>query len=155
MTLRPIRPEDEPLVREAIAELEPETARPRFLGPVADLSHDSAARLTQIDYDRELLLALLDGKRLVALGRLGADPDDVRADIELTARSGEMRDGALDVLLDALVAEARARRIGALTVHLEATDAASARYRPHGFSPPPMREEIEEWVMELSAEHGA
>ena len=51
LELRPIRPEDESLVRSAIATLEPETARPRFLAPITELSHESAARLTQIDYD--------------------------------------------------------------------------------------------------------
>ena len=151
-TLRAIRPEDEPLIRDAIADLEPETARPRFVAPIADLSHDSAARLSQIDYDRELLLVLLDGARLEALGRLGADPDNVRADIELTARSGFTRNALVNVLLDALIAEARARQIGALTVHLEPTNDRPERYRSRGFVPPPVHGDIDEWTATLTPE---
>lgn len=150
MLLRPIRPEDEPLVREAIGALRPETARPRFLGPVAELSHDSAARLTQIDYDRELVLALIERGELAGLGRLGADPDNVRADVELTARGGASRAALLDVLLDALVSEARSRQIGTLTVHLEPANGDVARYRRHGFTPPELRDVVEEWSSLLS-----
>ena len=151
-TLRAIRPEDEPLIREAVAELQPETARPRFVASIAELSHDSAARLSQIDYDRELLLVLLDGTRLQALGRLGADPDNVRADIELTARSGFTRNALINVLLDALIAEARAREIGALTVHLEPTSDWPERYRSRGFVPPPVHGDVDEWTAILTPE---
>lgn len=150
MALRPIRPEDERLVRAAIAELVPETARPRFLAPVAELSHDSAARLTQIDYDRELLLALIEDERLVGLGRLGADPDRVRADIELTAAAGEGRDEVLDLMLDALVGEARSRAIGSLVVHLEAASPTD-RFATRGFVPPTARGGVEDWTAVLQA----
>ncbi|MDA1147954.1 MAG: acetate--CoA ligase family protein [Chloroflexi bacterium] len=150
MTLRPIRPEDELLIREAIPELDPETAHPRFLGPVADLSHDSAARITQIDYDRELLLAVIEGRRLVGIGRLGADPDGRRADLEITALSDSTRDDAIDALLDLLIAEARTRRIGTLTAYLHAATVNPDRYRPRGFSPPARRGGIEEWTAVLA-----
>jgi len=154
MTLRPIRPEDEPLVREAVPELDPATARPRFLAPVADLSHESAAQLTQIDYDRELLLAVIEGSRLVGLGRLGADPDNVRADLELTALRDATRSDTVDALLDALIAEATTRGIGTLSIHLETVDGGGERYRRRGFVPPALREGIEEWTSILSHDGG-
>jgi acetyltransferase len=149
MTLRPVRPEDELVVREAVPELDPATARPRFLSPVADLSHETAARLTQIDYDRELLLAVIEGRRLVGLGRLGADPDNLRADIELTALADDTRGDTLDALLGALIEEARTRGIGELSVHLEADEALADRYRPLGFAPPATRGGVEEWTAAL------
>ena len=150
LELRPIRPEDEPLVRSAIGALVPETARPRFLAPISDLSHDSAARLTQIDYDRELVLALIEDGELLALGRLGADPDNERADIELTARPGDDREQLLDLALDALMTEAYRRGVGSLTVHLDPTATESDRYRPRGFLPPPLRQGVEQWVADFS-----
>ena len=54
--LRPIRPEDEPLLHDLVAHMTPEDLRLRFLAPIRALSHQLAARLTQIDYDREMAL---------------------------------------------------------------------------------------------------
>ncbi len=150
LDLRPIRPEDEPLVRSAIGALVPETARPRFLAPLLELSHESAARLTQIDYDRELVLVLLQDGELVALGRLGADPDNERADIEITARTGDDRPQLLDIMLDVLMTEAYQRDIERLTVHLDPAAIEADRYRLRGFVPPPLREAVEEWVADFS-----
>ena len=152
MTLRPIRPEDELVVREAVPELDPETARPRFLAPVAELSHETAARLTQIDYDRELLLAVIEGRRLIGLGRLGADPDGIRADLELSALGDETREDTLDALLDSLIGEAATRGIGVLSVHLWAGGLNSERYRQRGFAPPATRGGDEEWTLAVQAE---
>jgi len=62
--LRPIRPEDEPRHHEFIAQLTPEDIRFRFFGLVKSLPHTEMARLTQIDYDREM-----------AFIATGVDPD--------------------------------------------------------------------------------
>jgi acetyltransferase len=150
LELRPIRPEDESLVRSAIATLEPETARPRFLAPITELTHESAARLTQIDYDRELVLALIEDGQILALGRLGADPDNERADIELSALAGDGRPQLLDAMLDALLTEAYSRNIARLAVYLDPATIADDRYRLRGFAPPAVREGIEQWVADLS-----
>ena len=40
----------------------------RFFGPLRELSHEMAARLTQIDYDREMAFLLLDGEELLGVG---------------------------------------------------------------------------------------
>jgi acetyltransferase len=155
LELRPIRPEDEPLIREAIAELVPATDRPRYLAPLRDLSHETAALLTQVDYDRQLLLALLHGDRLIALGRLAADPDNLRADIELTARAtpeaaAPTRDAALHLVLDALIAEARHRGIATLALRPDpAADPAPLRAR--GFTPSAPTDPSEDWLALLTA----
>ncbi|MEI8394501.1 MAG: bifunctional acetate--CoA ligase family protein/GNAT family N-acetyltransferase [Rhodospirillaceae bacterium] len=52
--LRPIRPEDEPALQRLIGRMTPEDIRMRFFAPMRELSHQAAARLTQIDYDREM-----------------------------------------------------------------------------------------------------
>ena len=52
--LRPIRPEDEPAHHEFIANCSPEDLRLRFFHLVRRLPHAEMARLTQIDYDREM-----------------------------------------------------------------------------------------------------
>jgi acetyltransferase len=60
LLLRPIRPEDEPSLRRAFAKLTPEEVRMRFFAPMSALDHAAAARLTQIDYEREMALVLAD-----------------------------------------------------------------------------------------------
>ena len=80
VTVRPVLPEDEPLVLDLTAHMSPEDLRLRFFAPIRGLTHALAARLTQIDYDREMaLIALQDG---VALGiaHFFADPDRERAE---------------------------------------------------------------------------
>jgi len=62
LRIRPIRPEDEGLVMAFTRHLTPEDVRLRFFNPLRELSHEMAARLTQIDYDREMAFLLLDGK---------------------------------------------------------------------------------------------
>ena len=52
--LRPIRPEDEPAHHDFIAKCSPEDLRLRFFHLIRRLPHAEMARLTQIDYDREM-----------------------------------------------------------------------------------------------------
>jgi acetyltransferase len=52
--LRPIRPEDEPAHHEFISKCAPDDLRLRFFHLVRRLPHSEMARLTQIDYDREM-----------------------------------------------------------------------------------------------------
>ncbi len=60
LRIRPIRPDDEGLLQAFTKRLTPEDVRMRFFGPLRELSHEMAARLTQIDYDREMAFLLLD-----------------------------------------------------------------------------------------------
>ena len=60
LLLRPIRPEDEPALKDAITKLTPEEIRLRFFAPIRTLDHIAAARFTQLDYDREMALVLTD-----------------------------------------------------------------------------------------------
>lgn len=57
--IRPVRPEDEPAFQAGFARLSPEEIRMRFMHIVKELTHVEAARLTQIDYDREMALVAL------------------------------------------------------------------------------------------------
>jgi hypothetical protein len=89
MLLRPIRPEDEPRLQEGFARLSAESIRMRFFAPLKTLTHEMAARLTQIDYDREIALVLttdqLPGEaEIFAVARLSCDPDNKQAEFALT-----------------------------------------------------------------------
>jgi acetyltransferase len=58
--VRPIRPEDEPLVRSFFQGVKGDDLRLRFFAPVKDFSHPFIARLTQIDYARAIAFVALD-----------------------------------------------------------------------------------------------
>jgi acetyltransferase len=117
LKLRPIRPEDAPPLAELIADLGPEDARFRFFTPVRSFDPSALARFTQIDYDREMaFVAFADVQpdRLLAVVRLAADPDNVRAEFALVVRSDMHRRGLGRLLLAHLIEYARSRGISEL-----------------------------------------
>ncbi len=58
--IRPIMPEDAPLLLELFHNLSPRSVYLRFCHPLKTLSDDMLVKFTQIDYDRELALVALD-----------------------------------------------------------------------------------------------
>jgi len=61
VTLRPIRPEDADAHAAFFARLTPEDVRLRFFAPIRALSPEQIARMTQIDYDREMAIIATTG----------------------------------------------------------------------------------------------
>jgi acetyltransferase len=57
--VRPIRPEDAPLLMELFESLSPQSVYRRFFTPMKRLPHGMLARFTQIDYDRHIALVAL------------------------------------------------------------------------------------------------
>ena len=75
--IRPIRPEDEPLVVEMLKRSSMEDIRLRFFAPMKEISHAFIARLTQIDYDREMALVATeasDNPDLLGVARIVDEP---------------------------------------------------------------------------------
>ncbi len=58
LILRDIRAEDEPALTRGFMRLSSEEIRMRFMFPLKQLTHELAAKLTQLDYRREIALAL-------------------------------------------------------------------------------------------------
>lgn len=90
--LRPIRPEDEPEHHVLVSKLTPEDIRFRFFGMVREIPHSQMARLTQIDYAREMAIIAKrpdEAARPETLGVVRAvmDPDDERAEFAIVVRS--------------------------------------------------------------------
>ena len=114
LRIRPVRPEDEPLLHELAAHMTPEDLRLRFFTTMRGLSHPVAARLSQLDYDRELaLLAELDGMAL-GVARFAADPDRLRAEYAIAVRSDWKGRGLGYLLMTRLIGIARQQGIGEL-----------------------------------------
>ncbi|MFU8855531.1 MAG: GNAT family N-acetyltransferase [Deferrisomatales bacterium] len=72
--VRPIRPEDEPMVQKLFDGLSAETIYFRFFHLIKSLGHEQLARFCQVDYDREIALVAMEeppGKeRLLAMCHL-------------------------------------------------------------------------------------
>ncbi|WP_152613696.1 GNAT family N-acetyltransferase, partial [Inquilinus limosus] len=113
VTLRPVRPEDEPAIREMLQRSSPDDVRLRFFSAMRSFSHEFAARLTQIDYDREMALvaeAEEDGQRVI-LGavRIIADPDGETAEYGIMVRSDLKGLGLGHRLMTEIIDYARSR----------------------------------------------
>jgi acetyltransferase len=82
--LRPIRPEDEPMWHVLLTSCSPESIYSRFFAPVREFTHEMATRFCFIDYDREMAIVAEiedgDDRKLVAVGRLVADPEHEEAE---------------------------------------------------------------------------
>ncbi|HWA88776.1 MAG TPA: bifunctional acetate--CoA ligase family protein/GNAT family N-acetyltransferase [Rhizomicrobium sp.] len=109
--LRPIRPEDAPAVAQLFARLTPEDVRHRFFSPLRALPGALLARLTQIDYDREMAFVLFDGSDAIGVSRIVADPDNMRAEFAVLVRSDLKGRGIGRMLMQEIVAYARSRGI--------------------------------------------
>ena len=79
VTLRPIKPEDEPLWMGLLASCPKESIYSRFRYFFHWQSHEVATRFCYIDYDREIAIVaeiIEDGiRKILGVGRLIADPD--------------------------------------------------------------------------------
>ncbi|MFZ2653070.1 MAG: GNAT family N-acetyltransferase, partial [Burkholderiaceae bacterium] len=114
ITLRPIRPEDEDQHRAFLEQLEPEDIRMRIFYTRRELPRSELARLTQIDYAREMAFvaerALGDGRReTIGTVRAVSDPDNIEAEFAMIVRSDLKRRGLGRLLLDKIVRYARSR----------------------------------------------
>jgi acetyltransferase len=122
LRIRPIRPQDEGMLSAFASQLTREDIRLRFFGPIRELTHEMAARLTQIDYDREMAFLLLDGPKdgeeLLGVGRVAADPDFEQAEFALVVASNRQRRGYGQLLLRHVIAYARARGIKRMIGHV-------------------------------------
>ncbi|MDE2236053.1 MAG: bifunctional acetate--CoA ligase family protein/GNAT family N-acetyltransferase [Gammaproteobacteria bacterium] len=150
LRLRPILPEDEDMIQALFKQLTPMEIYMRFHGNMKILEHTLAARLTQIDYDREMALVLarpgVPGKAgICAVTRLAADPDFERAEFSLLVHHDYTGQGVGTRLLQALIDYARAHGIGELfgivlrenAVMLNLCRRLGFRVQPQGGQPDP------------------
>jgi acetyltransferase len=87
--VRPVRPEDEPLVRAFFEKVTPEDLRLRFFAPVKELSAAFIARLTQLDYGRANAFVAIDEATGEMIGgvRLHADANYETGEFAILLRS--------------------------------------------------------------------
>jgi acetyltransferase len=115
VTIRPIKPEDERLYARFIERMAPEDMRMRFFIARPHLSHQLIARLTQIDYAREMaFVALAADGALLGVVRMVADPDYTRAEYAVLVRSDLKGRGLGWRLMKHLIDYAKAEKLAQL-----------------------------------------
>ena len=115
--LRPILPEDEPELKELVRRVPAEDVRMRFFQPIRELSHDMAARLTQLDYEREMAMIVTEINSIPGKGtiwgvvRCNADPDMEKAEYSILIDRSMTGIGLGPMLMRYIIDYARKRGI--------------------------------------------
>lgn len=114
LTLRPIRPEDEPQHRAFLEQLDPEDIRLRVFYSRRSIEHSELARLTQIDYAREMAFIATrcgaDGaEETLGAVRVAIDPDNTEAEFGVIVRSDLKGGGLGRKLMRKMIGHLRAR----------------------------------------------
>ncbi len=117
LTLRPIRPEDEALHRRFLERLDPEDIRMRVFYSRRSIEHSELARLTQIDYGREMAFIATaaapdggeGGEEALGVARAVCDPDNRDAEFGIVVRSDLKGSGLGSLLMHKLIAHQTAR----------------------------------------------
>ncbi len=111
--IRPIRPEDEVLYAAFFEKIDKEDVRLRFFSPHVALSHAFLARLTQIDYAREMAFVALskESGTLLGVARFIADPDFAKGEYGILVRSDLKGQGLGWALMTQLIDYARASQL--------------------------------------------
>ncbi|MDM5142784.1 bifunctional acetate--CoA ligase family protein/GNAT family N-acetyltransferase [Aeromonas bestiarum] len=118
--LRPIRPEDEPAHKQFVLKVSDEDRYKRFFADVGELGHEELARMTQIDYDREMAFVAVgqDGafsQQILGVVRAISNPDLSDAEFAILVRSDLKGLGLGKLMMEKIVRYARERGIGQLS----------------------------------------
>jgi acetyltransferase len=118
VTLRPIRPEDEPIELEFIRGLSTETSRFRFFQIIKDLPHEALVRFCNIDYDREMafIAETREGDRRIEIGvsRLILESNKKRGEFAVVIADKYQGKGLGIKLVDMLIEVAREKGVEAI-----------------------------------------
>ncbi|MGY3944313.1 bifunctional acetate--CoA ligase family protein/GNAT family N-acetyltransferase [Aeromonas tecta] len=118
--LRPIRPEDEPAHKAFVLKVSDEDRYKRFFADVGELGHEELARMTQIDYDREMAFVAVgqDGafdQQILGVVRAISTPDLADAEFAILVRSDLKGLGLGKLMMEKIARYARERGIGQLS----------------------------------------
>jgi len=113
IVIRPIRPEDADLVKRFVHDLSDESKYFRFMNSVQELTEEMLARLTQIDYSREMALVAVtqDQSPETELGvaRYAINPDGLSCEFALVVANNIAGKGLGQRLMIALMEAARSK----------------------------------------------
>ena len=114
-TIRPVRPEDAEMIQKFVQSLSGDARYKRFLHAMNELSLSALARLTQIDYDRALVLIAVSHSygqdAVVGIANYGVLPDGETCDFGLVTSEDVRNKGLGARLMNSLMEVAHNRGI--------------------------------------------
>ena len=118
VTIRPIKPEDAEMNQGFVRELSPETKYFRYMSALRELSPSLLARLTLIDYDREMAFIATcqqDGQeKQLGVSRFNTNPDGTSCEFAIVVADAYQHSGLGRRMMEAIISTARQR--GLLTM---------------------------------------
>jgi acetyltransferase len=111
MTIRPIRPEDAAAHTAFFSRISPQDIRYRFFSAMRELSPEQTARLTQVDYDREMAFIAVNETTgdTVGVARLACEPNGQSGEFAIIVQADMKGRGLASLLMRRLIAWARSR----------------------------------------------
>lgn len=121
--IRPIRPEDEPLIYGLFKTLSEETIMFRFNQRLIDMPHERLARYCQLDYERELAFVALireepDDEKIIADVRIMKLPDLETAELAILVADEWQGHGIGSMLIDYCIKIAEEQELKALWMEI-------------------------------------
>ena len=115
VTLRPIKPEDEPLEFELFDSFSEKTWRQRFFGPRTEITHEEMTRYTNIDYRREMaIIGILEEngeEKMIGVGRLIIGPNQDTGEYAVVVGDPWQRLGLGEKLTDSIIGVAEDKNL--------------------------------------------
>ena len=137
MTIRPIRPEDAEAHAAFFARLSPQDVRYRFFSAIRELSREQIARLTQVDYDREMAFVAVRDTTGETTGvvRLVCEPNGRSAEFAVIIQADMKGRGLATSLMRRVIDWAKKKGLSEVTGQILADNAAMLAFIRHmGFS---------------------
>ncbi|WP_407179350.1 GNAT family N-acetyltransferase [Bradyrhizobium sp. STM 3562] len=115
--VRPIRPDDEPLIHELLRHVTPNDLRLRFFAPMKEFTHQFIARLTQLDYARAMAFVAFDeaSHELVGVVRIHSDSIYESGEYAILLRSDLKGKGLGWALMQLIIEYARSEGLKAIS----------------------------------------
>jgi acetyltransferase len=138
ITLRPIRPEDEPLEAQLVKDASKESLYFRFFGYIPGIDHQMLSRFTHIDYDREMaIIALLEtpeGPKIIGVVRIVGDGWRNSAEYAILVADSWHGQGLGTLLTDYIIEIARSQGYQEVTASFLKTNGSMRRlFKRKGF----------------------
>jgi len=105
--IRPIRPDDEPLMKEMFYSFTQQTVYLRFHSAIKAMPHEQLQLFCNIDYDTEMALVAVTGpvgqEEIIGMGRYLMDPSRDSAELAFVVRDDWQRKGLGTILFQRLI----------------------------------------------------
>ena len=146
ITLRPIRPEDEPLVGKFHETLSDRSVYLRYFSPLVlsdRVTHERLARVCFADYNREIPIVAECAGQIIAVGRLSRLHEPSTARLTMLVSDRFQGQGIGHLLLQHLLDIGRSEKLARIIAHILADNVMMQRLcQRHGFSINPLEKGV-------------